>query len=285
MARYERRHPENAAGPWFVDDTCIDCDACREIAPAIFGDAGQQSIVIHQPSGEVELRDAARGMLICPTASIGVRGEKPETGGLFPMEIDGGVHVCGFNPEDSYGATSYFAVRSTGNLMVDSPRFVKRLVRAFEERGGLQDILLTHRDDVADADKYAEHFGARVWIHAGDARAAPYATSIFGGLERRTIRDGLVAIPVPGHTRGSAVYLVDDRYLFTGDSLWWSPSRNGLSASREVCWYSWPEQIRSLERLRDLSFEWVLPGHGRRHHATPEDMAASLARFTTSRSA
>jgi glyoxylase-like metal-dependent hydrolase (beta-lactamase superfamily II) len=36
---------------------------------------------------------------------------------------------------------------------------------------------------------------------------------------------------------------------------------------RGVCWYSWPDQLRSLVRLRDHRFEWVLPGHGRRFHA------------------
>ena len=32
---------------------------------------------------------------------------------------------------------------------------------------------------------------------------------------------------------------------------------------RNVCWYSWPEQVRSLKRLLDYHFEHVLPGHGR----------------------
>ena len=36
------------------------------------------------------------------------------------------------------------------------------------------------------------------------------------------------------------------------------------------------EQIRSMERLLDFSFEWVLPGHGRIHHAPAREMRASL---------
>jgi glyoxylase-like metal-dependent hydrolase (beta-lactamase superfamily II) len=41
-----------------------------------------------------------------------------------------------------------------------------------------------------------------------------------------------------------------------------------LHASQSVCWHSWTEQKRSVERLLDHRFEWVLPGHGRRFHAT-----------------
>ena len=47
-----------------------------------------------------------------------------------------------------------------------------------------------------------------------------------------------------------------------------------------ACWYSWPEQVRSLERLLDYRFEWVLPGHGGRFHAaTPAAMRAELERL------
>jgi glyoxylase-like metal-dependent hydrolase (beta-lactamase superfamily II) len=35
-----------------------------------------------------------------------------------------------------------------------------------------------------------------------------------------------------------------------------------LTASREVCWYSWEEQIEPIKKLLQEKFEWVLPGHG-----------------------
>ena len=40
MALLERRVDENVDGDFFVDDSCIDCDACRQIAPATFRDHG-----------------------------------------------------------------------------------------------------------------------------------------------------------------------------------------------------------------------------------------------------
>ena len=91
---------------------------------------------------------------------------------------------------------------------------------------------------------------------------------------RSRLADDLLAIPVPGHTRGSTALLVADRYLFTGDHLWGEDG--ALHASRSVCWWSWEAQIRSMERLRDFSFEWVLPGHGAPLHAPPARMRALL---------
>ena len=39
MANPKKRVPENVPGDFFVDSTCIDCDACRQIAPTVFGEA------------------------------------------------------------------------------------------------------------------------------------------------------------------------------------------------------------------------------------------------------
>jgi glyoxylase-like metal-dependent hydrolase (beta-lactamase superfamily II) len=64
--------------------------------------------------------------------------------------------------------------------------------------------------------------------------------------------------------------------MFTGDHLAWSPNRNSLTAFRGACWYSWSAQIRSMRKLLDYEFEWVLPGHGRIGRATKEQMNKHL---------
>jgi glyoxylase-like metal-dependent hydrolase (beta-lactamase superfamily II) len=279
MANPARRLPGNAPGPWFVDDSCIDCDASRQCAPGLIAEQAGTSVVARQPATPEEVDQAARAMLICPTGSIGIVGPKPLLDGLFPLELEDGVFLCGFNSPHSFGANSFLARRAEGNLLVDSPRFVSRLVRAFEEMGGVAEILLTHRDDVADAGRWAAHFGARAWIHEDEADAAPFAAGRIRGREPLAIRPGLTAIPVPGHTRGSVVYHLDDRFLFTGDSIYYSRGLGELSAFRSVCWYSWPELTRSLARLDGVRFEWVLAGHGDRHRAPAAWMQASLRRL------
>src|SRR5262245_13958637 len=276
MADPARRHPANVPGPWFVDRSCINCDVSRQCAPWMFGEADDQAVVVRQPAGPDEEREAMRALLACPTASIGVAGEKPAADGLFPELLEDGVFYCGYTSRDSFGANAYFVARPEGNLLVDSPRYVPALVRALEERGGVAMILLTHQDDVADADRFAERFSARVVIHADDAGAAPYATDRIRGTDALMLRPGLVALPVPGHTRGSVMFLLEERFLFTGDSLYWSRRRGGLSAFRDACWYSWEEQTRSLARLRGRRFSWVLPGHGTRRREEPAEFARQL---------
>ena len=43
-----------------------------------------------------------------------------------------------------------------------------------------------------------------------------------------------------------------------------------------MCWYSWSELIKSTRKLANFSFEWVLPGHGRRYHADEQTMHQKL---------
>ena len=146
-------------------------------------------------------------------------------------------------------------LRDAGNLLIDSPRFTRNLVEPIEQLGGIADVLLTHRDDVADADRYAERFGARVWIHEADRTAAPYATDLLRGHQPATVAPGVVAVPVPGHTRGSVVYAVDDTWLFSGDSLAWSRERrrpHGVPRGLLVLLVGADGVARSPQRARAL---------------------------------
>jgi glyoxylase-like metal-dependent hydrolase (beta-lactamase superfamily II)/ferredoxin len=280
MARLDLRHPDNAPGEWYVDERCIDCGTCRDLAPHLFGATREQSIVVRQPGDDpgTEL-GAWLAAQACPTQSIGTSTHRRRPGRLFPHEIAPGTDVydLGYCSEDSFGATAWFARREGGNVMVDAPRFTGALVGPLTEMGGVDHILLTHRDDVADAHRWASHFSSRVWIHEDDRSAAPFATDLLCGLEEVGIRPGLLAIPTPGHTRGSAVFLLEGIYLFTGDSLAWSHDRCDLTAFRTACWYSWPVQTESLARLADRHrFAWVLPGHGARVGSDPEDLHRRL---------
>ncbi|MFT3855656.1 MAG: hypothetical protein QM733_23440 [Ilumatobacteraceae bacterium] len=46
-------------------------------------------------------------------------------------------------------------------MLVDSPRFTEALAGPIGEMGGVDHVVLTHRDDVADAQRWATRFGAR----------------------------------------------------------------------------------------------------------------------------
>lgn len=279
MADVALRLSSNVDGDFFVDSTCIDCDACRIFAPTVFSDEGDQSFVHHQPDSEEELLAAQRALISCPTASIGSTRKHDMTAALasLPELVAENVYRCGYTSESSFGAISYLVRRDEGNVLVDSPRFTAPLAKNIVVSGGAARMLLTHQDDVADHEKFHERFGCERVLHKDDVRVRTASVEIKpSGLDPIELDRDWLMIPTPGHTKGHAVFLYRETFLFTGDHLAWSPARGHLYAFRSACWYSWTEQIRSMERLLDHRFEWVLPGHGRPVHLPFREMHASL---------
>src|SRR5262245_6743790 len=281
MASPARRLATNAPGDFFVDASCIDCDACRWIAPATFDRAGEHSRVHRQPETAAERERALQALVACPTGSIGVL-EAHDFGPArrsFPELVAGDVSYCGWHAESSFGAASYLIRRPPergGNVLVDSPRWSRPLAERLEELGGVATLFLTHVDDVADHARYAARFGCRRVMHAADA---PEGIEVrIEGLEPAALDAELTVIPVPGHTEGSACLLYREEFLFSGDHVAWSESRGHVYAFRDACWFDWDAQIASMERLARQRFAWILPGHGRRCHFEPERMRAELAR-------
>ncbi len=278
MADRSLRVLENVDGPFFVDSSCIDCDTCRQLAPATFDDQGDHSYVFAQPGNRADERAALRALVACPTGSIGTVHKRGTAQAIadFPLELAPGVSYCGFNSRKSYGGNSYFVEHPDGNWLVDSPRYVEHLARRFSERGGIRNIFLTHRDDVADAEEWAARFGATRIVHRLELSSQPGAERVLDGFDTIELAPGFLAIPTPGHTRGHCVLLYRDEFLFAGDHLYWSRERRSLHASRDVCWHSWAQQTESVAKLADYSFEWVLPGHGQRIRLTREDMGRQV---------
>jgi glyoxylase-like metal-dependent hydrolase (beta-lactamase superfamily II)/ferredoxin len=277
MADRAQRLPENVDGPFFVDSTCIDCDTCRQLAPATFGETGEFSFVRLQPRDAAEERAAFRALVACPTGSIGTAAKSGARAAAqeFPLPLADGVSYCGFNSPKSFGGNSYFVEHAAGNWLIDSPRFVEHLARRFAEKGGLRYIFLTHRDDVADAARYAQRFGAERVIHRLELAAQPDAERVIEGRDPVELAPGFLAIPTPGHTRGHCA-LLHREFLFSGDHIWWSRNRGRLTASRDVCWHSWAEQVQSVALLEKYAFEWVLPGHGERACFPPAEMRRQM---------
>jgi glyoxylase-like metal-dependent hydrolase (beta-lactamase superfamily II)/ferredoxin len=286
MARISARLTENASGEFFVDDGCIDCETCRIVAPRVFSrsDSVGMSIVRSQPQSKEETLRAKMALVACPTSAIGTES-KLDLGpavAAFPEHITDGVFYCGFASERSFGASSYLIVREDGNMLVDSPRAAGPLMDRIASLGGARIMFLTHRDDVADHAKYARRFECQRILGSADVGPETRAIErLIEGDEPVALASDLLVIPVPGHTRGSLALLYQGKFLFTGDHLWGSDDGERLEASRNVCWYSWTKQTRSMERLLDFDFEWVLPGHGRRLQGSPQVMRQRLGELLT----
>jgi len=279
MANALKRLDSNVGGNFYVDSTCIDCDTCRQLAPASFEEVGDFSAVTQQPTATEHIQQAYQALLACPVGSIGT--EQNDKAALhkamasFPVQLEDGVSYCGFNSEKSFGANSFFIEHPDGNWLIDSPRYIKHLVDTFERRGGITHIFLTHEDDVADSDKYATHFGAKRILHRADAHAVPAAEWVVDGGEAVQLAADFQAIPVPGHTPGSMALLYRQKFLFTGDHLWWNPRTRSLEAPTRLVWRK-RVLVDSIQKLLDYRFEWVLAGHGDRTHLPVEDMRAQV---------
>jgi glyoxylase-like metal-dependent hydrolase (beta-lactamase superfamily II)/ferredoxin len=279
MADLKRLRPGNQPGDFFVDATCIDCDTCRWVARGLFTQVEGGSAVTRQPATPSERRQAFLALRACPTASIGCRGDKSALKDAdFPMRIAEGLYYLGYASESSYGAASYLLLRGGHGVMVDSPRFHEPLAKALEALAKVKWMVLTHRDDVADHAKWAARLGCERVLHKDDV--SPDTRGVERqpeGLGRVLLEPGLSFIPVPGHTRGHAVLHAEEGFLFTGDHLEFDEDEGSLRAFRDFCWYDWKAQTASMERLLDLKFEWVLPGHGRMKQAPQQQMSAWLA--------
>lgn len=289
MANPRLAYADNAPGEFYVDRRCIDCDNCRSLAPEVFvqkppttEDDGY-AYVRRQPIGAAERWQAIAALAVCPVQCIGSRAgvRRAEAAASFPLPLEAPVAFLGQASEKSYGGKAYVATLPFGNVLFDAPRWDRHLRAWLEERGGVAYIFLSHRDDVADAPRYAEHFGAHVFIGAADAdayrgpRCHPLTTNTpigFGdylahqpiaGLAAHPELNRLQLLPTPGHTAGHYCFRLDERFLFTGDHLAVNRLTGRPYAFRRHCWYDWQELLASVCLLRDYPFEWLLPAHGR----------------------
>ncbi|MBF9066860.1 MBL fold metallo-hydrolase [Streptacidiphilus fuscans] len=274
---------DDRSDDWYVDDRCTNCDVARQLAPGLIEQVGGRSQVVRQPRDTDELARMNAAAFACHTRSIR-RPDRPldTAADPYPLALDENVLFCGHNSRNTAAANAYLLRRPDGTqMMVDTPRWSAALADRYEASGRVTDVLLTHRDHAAHGRQYADRFGARLWIHEGDLGAARDADQVLRGIEPTEIAEGVVAHPLAGHTEGSVLFVADERYCFSGDSLYWSRAKGSLAVAEHVTWYSIRELAASLTRTApSLRFSWVLPGHGDRKHLPAEEMAEQLRALT-----
>lgn len=146
----------------------------------------------------------------------------------------------------------------------------------------IQHILITHQDTdhVGAVERDSDGLFRDSTLYIGEVENR-YLTKevrrkVYGGwyklpyveIDNRKVLDieriKVECIMVPGHTWGHMVYLVDDTYLFTGDTIWFGPDggRSFLNALAEDNRLS----IKSLAALKELLqkrnlYPMVITGH------------------------
>lgn len=76
MADRAEKFPENTAGPYYVDEACIDCDVCRATAPLNFkrNEEWGYSYIRKQPETAEEEAKCLEALEGCPVEAIGRDG-------------------------------------------------------------------------------------------------------------------------------------------------------------------------------------------------------------------
>ena len=283
---FKKPRTANAPGNLFVDESCIDCDVCRWMCPSTFGRKGIKSIVTEQPEGDEAKLRAYAAMISCPVGSIRLRSPDPlvkDATKLLPAPIDPvrlpGILHLGYHSAQSYGATPYLVLRDSGNIMIDTPRFNERLAKMIEENGGLAYIILTHKDDIYDHDRWSQRFPATKRVmHMADVTKDTDPVEIqLSSKDSWQIAEDVTILHTPGHTAGSLCILVrtegGESAMFTGDHLAYSAKRGRLDGFKRYNHGNEKVQGDSIRLLagegegegegEGMDFQWLLPGHGR----------------------
>ena len=178
-----------------------------------------------------------------------------------------------------YVANIYFYTKDGQTIMIDAGYNYDRLAEKMQwldiSPKDIKDILITHQDTdhVGAIEKGSNELFKEATIYIGrienEYLEGKITRKVFWGLHKLPkveidnkkvlIEDGQVfyignikieAILVPGHTWGHLVYLIDDAYLFTGDTIWFGADGgyaflNNLAEDRKL-------QVKSLKRLEEI---------------------------------
>ena len=178
-----------------------------------------------------------------------------------------------------YVANIYFYTKDDHTIMIDAGYNYDRLAEKMQwlhiNPKEIKEILVTHQDTdhVGAIEQGSDGLFNDAKIYIGKIEneylEGHKHRKVFWGLttlpqvvidnQKVLIEDGQVfyignikveAILVPGHTWGHLVYLIDDSYLFTGDTIWFGADGgyaflNTLAEDRKL-------QCQSLQRLKEI---------------------------------
>lgn len=274
-----------------VSTKCFGAMTCRVLAP-LFQEVKAKSRPAYQGNfseagkdvtSEEEYHAVRQAVFSCPQKAIRwVRQPKVKLAGLpfvyeaFPQKIEDDVYFLGHSDVTTFGAAGFFIQSQGSNVMIDPPIAHPKLVEAVNRMGGVHHLLATHVDHTANIGAWHEITKAPRLIHKADVVESKNDYSPFPvtkdyevilslkPLETATLKNmpDLEIIHTPGHSPGSIMFLYKKKFLFTGDSLAFSPAKGHLHAHRVQCWQSWELQTKSIEGLLNHDFSQVLAGHG-----------------------
>ena len=185
--------------------------------------------------------------------------------------------VWAFPPNrETFGGTAYLIVENSSsipqngfpsalnNILIDCPSWDDQAQAFLEAQGGVQWLVLTHRQGMSPAAaRIQEQFGCHVLVQEQEAYLLPEVTVT-------TFSDGISVTPhtevfwTPGYSPGSAcVYYQPHGLLFTGRHL--LPDTSGTPQPlRMAKTFHWPRQLKQVQQLLERfdadSLQYLCPG-------------------------
>ncbi|MDX3896235.1 MBL fold metallo-hydrolase [Pusillimonas sp.] len=173
------------------------------------------------------------------------------------------------NPAKGLYTHAYLLLRNDGNVLFYNTSHIDEIER-MAALGGVARHYLSHRDELGESlNTVAERFGAELGGHVRELNEFSRFRRPTILFERREMHLGNIeVIPTPGHSPGSTCFYVSalhgKRYLFTGDTLWFSGNR--VLEAAFLSNSDFDAYVKSLETLRALEPDFVISsatgGHG-----------------------
>lgn len=165
------------------------------------------------------------------------------------------------------GCLSYMVISNGEAAIIDATRMTDIFTDFADSKGAkITHVFDTHlhADHISGGQKIAEKTNATYWLPPKDATEVTFTFKPLEGGNVVTIGHTAIeihALYTPGHTIGSTSFVVDGKYLLSGDILFIdSIGRPDLAGLAE----DWVEDLREslYKRYRELSEELiVLPAH------------------------
>jgi glyoxylase-like metal-dependent hydrolase (beta-lactamase superfamily II) len=174
--------------------------------------------------------------------------------------------VFAFAPNrDTLGATAYFILEDSGNILIDCPAWTPENKEFLSDRGGVRWLFITHRGGISKhLSEIQKSFDCEVVIQEQEAYLLP-DVNVTSFADEFNFNDDCYAIWTSGHTPGSSC-LYWAKYggvLFSGRHLL-PKSADEITPLRTAKTFHWFRQLNNVAKLRDRFSEetlnYILPG-------------------------
>ena len=158
------------------------------------------------------------------------------------------------------GCLSYVVASDGKGVIIDPLRHTSHYTELAENKGFEISLVLDthgHADHISGAPALVEQTSVPYFLHPYDGihpidvlpAKVPY-DFLEDGLEFSVGSVEILTIHIPGHTLGNVAYLLDEKYLFTGDSIFIHSIARPDLGGRGDTWA--PIHFHSLRRLLEL---------------------------------